>query len=199
MSSPRSDRTSVCNEAWRREPAFASRQSSSTRRTSRRPRSTIRSSCTRRSRPGTALRLRCTRQRRRPQARTFSLRCSACPRERSRHHPISRLRLRRQALAVDSHVLAAASPREFRRSGEARLQSPDDVETVGHRPRTQQRVRLGATPDGKLVSLMHDSLYQRSILDRSTTRIAASPLASSTACPNLRVDRRPRHAQHRQR
>src|SRR5258705_7090486 len=38
-------------------------------------------------------------------------------------------------------------------------------QTVGHRPRTQQRVRLGATPDGRLVSLQHDYVYQRSMLD----------------------------------
>ena len=29
--------------------------------------------------------------------------------------------------------------------------------TVGHRPRTQQRLRLGATPDGKLVAMLHDA------------------------------------------
>jgi len=38
-------------------------------------------------------------------------------------------------------------------------------QNVGHRPRTQQRVRLGATPDGKLVALMHDSLNHTSMLD----------------------------------
>jgi xanthine dehydrogenase YagR molybdenum-binding subunit len=38
-------------------------------------------------------------------------------------------------------------------------------ESVGHRPRTQQRVRLGATQQGKLVALMHDSLNHTSILD----------------------------------
>src|ERR687891_572742 len=38
-------------------------------------------------------------------------------------------------------------------------------QTTGHRPRTQQRVRLGATSDGKLVSLQHDYVYDRSMLD----------------------------------
>ena len=38
-------------------------------------------------------------------------------------------------------------------------------QNVGHRPRTQQRVRLGAAPDGKLVALMHDSLNHTSMLD----------------------------------
>src|SRR6266540_4147560 len=40
-----------------------------------------------------------------------------------------------------------------------------ELKTVGHRPRTQQRVRLGATLDGRLVSLQHDYVYDRSMLD----------------------------------
>jgi xanthine dehydrogenase YagR molybdenum-binding subunit len=35
---------------------------------------------------------------------------------------------------------------------------------VGHRPRTQQRIRLGATPDGKLLSLHHDYVNDTSML-----------------------------------
>src|SRR5437016_9829826 len=38
-------------------------------------------------------------------------------------------------------------------------------QTVGHRPRTQQRVRLGATRDGKLVSLQHDYVFHQAIAD----------------------------------
>jgi len=38
-------------------------------------------------------------------------------------------------------------------------------QTVGHRPRTQQRVRLGATPEGKLVSLHHDYVNHHAISD----------------------------------
>ena len=38
-------------------------------------------------------------------------------------------------------------------------------QTVGHRPRTQQRVRLGATSEGKLVSLQHDYVCHQAILD----------------------------------
>jgi xanthine dehydrogenase YagR molybdenum-binding subunit len=36
---------------------------------------------------------------------------------------------------------------------------------VGHRPRTQQRIRLGATPDGKLTAIRHDFYTQTSELD----------------------------------
>jgi CO/xanthine dehydrogenase Mo-binding subunit len=55
-------------------------------------------------------------------------------------------------------------------------------QTVGHRPRTQQRVQLGATRDGKLVSLQHDYVYDRSMLD-AITKIAAKLRRSNIACP----------------
>src|SRR5260221_6384905 len=59
-------------------------------------------------------------------------------------------------------------------------------QSVGHRPRTQQRVRLGATRDGKLVSLQHDYVYQRSILDAHHEDCGeATPIQYSVA--NLRV------------
>src|SRR5260221_7032855 len=59
-------------------------------------------------------------------------------------------------------------------------------QSVGHRPRTQQRVRLGATRDGKLVSLQHDYVYQRSILDAHHEDCGeATPFQYSVA--NLRV------------
>src|SRR5438128_11714861 len=37
--------------------------------------------------------------------------------------------------------------------------------TVGHRPTTQQRIRLGATRDGRLVSFMSDVLQSTSKID----------------------------------
>jgi xanthine dehydrogenase YagR molybdenum-binding subunit len=59
-------------------------------------------------------------------------------------------------------------------------------QNVGHRPRTQQRVRLGATPQGKLVALMHDSLNHTSILDDYSEGCSeATPYSYST--PNLRA------------
>ena len=38
-------------------------------------------------------------------------------------------------------------------------------QTVGHRARTQQRMRLGATREGKLLSLQHDYIYHLSMID----------------------------------
>jgi xanthine dehydrogenase YagR molybdenum-binding subunit len=59
-------------------------------------------------------------------------------------------------------------------------------QSVGHRPRTQQRVQLGATPDGKLVALLHDYVYTTSILDGHHEDCGeATELQYSV--PNLRV------------
>jgi xanthine dehydrogenase YagR molybdenum-binding subunit len=59
-------------------------------------------------------------------------------------------------------------------------------QTVGHRPRTQQRVRLGATAEGKLVSLQHDYVYTTSMLDCHHEDCGeATPFHYSV--PNLRV------------
>src|SRR5437588_7168297 len=59
-------------------------------------------------------------------------------------------------------------------------------QSVGHRPRTQQRVRLGATRDGKLVSLQHDYIYHRSMLDAHHEDCGeGTPFQYSV--PNLRV------------
>ncbi len=59
-------------------------------------------------------------------------------------------------------------------------------ETVGHRPRTEQRFRLGANRDGKLVSLHHEYLNQTSILDDYKEDCGeATPFMYSV--PNLRV------------
>jgi xanthine dehydrogenase YagR molybdenum-binding subunit len=59
-------------------------------------------------------------------------------------------------------------------------------QNVGHRPRTQQRIRLGATPQGKLVALMHDSLNHTSILDDYSEGCSeATPYSYSVA--NLRA------------
>src|SRR5881398_2187311 len=59
-------------------------------------------------------------------------------------------------------------------------------QTVGYRPRTQQRVRLGATPDGKLVSLQHDYVFHRSMLDAHHEDCGeATPFMYSV--PNLSV------------
>src|SRR2546421_3285491 len=59
-------------------------------------------------------------------------------------------------------------------------------QTVGHRPRTQQRVRLGATRDGRLVSLQQDYVNHRAILDDYHEDCGEST-AFQYSVPNLRV------------
>jgi xanthine dehydrogenase YagR molybdenum-binding subunit len=59
-------------------------------------------------------------------------------------------------------------------------------QSAGHRARTQQRVRLGATPEGKLVSLMHDYTYERSMLDEYHENCGEAT-AYHYSVPNLRV------------
>jgi xanthine dehydrogenase YagR molybdenum-binding subunit len=82
--------------------------------------------------------------------------------------------------------LAAAAARQVGRPVRLVLSRKMMFQSVGNRPRTQQRVRLGATPDGKLVSLQHDYVYQRSVLEAHHEDCGeATPLQYSV--PNLRV------------
>jgi xanthine dehydrogenase YagR molybdenum-binding subunit len=62
-------------------------------------------------------------------------------------------------------ALAAAAARQLGKPVKLVLSRKMMFESVGHRAHTQQRVRLGATPEGKLLSLAHDYLYTRSMLD----------------------------------
>jgi xanthine dehydrogenase YagR molybdenum-binding subunit len=83
-------------------------------------------------------------------------------------------------------ALAAAAARQLNKPVKLVLSRKMMFQSVGHRPRTQQRVRLGATPDGKLVSLQHDYLYQRSMLEAHHEDCGeATPFQYSV--PNLRV------------
>jgi xanthine dehydrogenase YagR molybdenum-binding subunit len=83
-------------------------------------------------------------------------------------------------------ALAAAAARQLGKPVRLVLSRKMMFQTVGHRPRTQQRVRLGATPDGKLVSLQHDYLYQRSMLDNHHEDCGEAT-GFQYSVPNLRV------------
>src|SRR6266487_3129711 len=61
--------------------------------------------------------------------------------------------------------LAAAAARQLGKPVKLVLSRKMMFQTAGHRAHTQQRVRLGATPEGKLASLQHDYVYERSMLD----------------------------------
>lgn len=82
--------------------------------------------------------------------------------------------------------LAAAAARQLRKPVKLVLSRRMMFQTVGHRPLTQQRVRLGAARDGKLMSIQHDYVYHRSILDPYHEDCGeATPFQYSV--PNLRV------------
>lgn len=82
--------------------------------------------------------------------------------------------------------LAAAAARQLGRPVKLVLSRKMMFQTVGHRPRTQQRVRLGAMPDGKLVSLQHDYVHHKSILDYYHEDCGEAT-AFQYSVPNLRV------------
>jgi len=65
-----------------------------------------------------------------------------------------------------SHVsLAAAAARQLGKPVKLVVSRKMMFQTVGHRAHTQQRMRLGATREGKLVSLQHDYVYDLSMND----------------------------------
>ena len=85
------------------------------------------------------------------------------------------------------HVpLAAAAARQLGKPVKLVVSRKMMFQSVGHRARTQQRVRLGASRDGKLVSLQHDYVYHMSMLDMYHEDCGeATPFHYSV--PNLRV------------
>jgi xanthine dehydrogenase YagR molybdenum-binding subunit len=83
-------------------------------------------------------------------------------------------------------VLAAAASRHLNRPVKLVVNRKMMFQAVGHRPLTQQRIRLGATTNGKLVSSQHDSLNHSSILDDYDEGCSeATPHLYQ--CPNLRA------------
>ena len=82
--------------------------------------------------------------------------------------------------------LAVAAARQLGKPVKLVLSRKMTFQAAGHRARTQQRVRLGATPEGKLVSLEHDYICHRSILEDYQENCGeATSFHYST--PNLRV------------
>ncbi len=83
-------------------------------------------------------------------------------------------------------ALAAAAARQLNRPVKLTVSRKMMFTNVGHRPRTQQRIRLGASPQGKLLSLQHDYRNSTSQLDDIRENCGeATPFLYSTA--NLSV------------
>jgi xanthine dehydrogenase YagR molybdenum-binding subunit len=83
-------------------------------------------------------------------------------------------------------MIAAAAARNLNRPVKLVVTREMMFQSVGHRPETQQRVRLGATPQGKLVALMHDSINHTSILD-DYAEGCSEATGYSYSTPNLRA------------
>ena len=82
--------------------------------------------------------------------------------------------------------LAAAAARKLGKPVKLVLSRRMMFQSVGHRAHTQQRVRLGATPEGKLVSLQQDYVYERSMLDDYHENCGEAT-SFQYSVPNLRV------------
>lgn len=83
-------------------------------------------------------------------------------------------------------VLAAAAARALKRPIKLEITRKMMFHTVGHRTNTQQRMRLGATKEGKLTSLRHEYIYHvaREEASKENCGEATGYLYST---PNLRV------------
>jgi xanthine dehydrogenase YagR molybdenum-binding subunit len=82
--------------------------------------------------------------------------------------------------------LAAEAARQLQKPVKLVVSRKMMFQTVGHRPRTVQRVRIGATPEGKLLSLQHDFVHHVAMLDDYKEDCGeATPMQYSV--PNLRV------------
>jgi xanthine dehydrogenase YagR molybdenum-binding subunit len=83
-------------------------------------------------------------------------------------------------------TIAAAAARQLNRPVKISADRRMMFSNVGHRPRTQQRIRLGATQDGKLNAIRHDFFTQTSQLDDFVEHCGEqTPFLYS--CPNLVV------------
>jgi xanthine dehydrogenase YagR molybdenum-binding subunit len=82
--------------------------------------------------------------------------------------------------------IAAVAAKKLKRPVKLVLTRKMNFESTGHRPITQQHIKLGATTDGKLVSLSHEYVNHTSLLDDYTENCGeATPFLYST--PNLLV------------
>lgn len=83
-------------------------------------------------------------------------------------------------------ALACAASRHLKRPVKLVLSRPQTFESVGHRPACEQRVRIGASGDGKFNSIIHEYANHTSMLDDYHENCGeATPFFYSTR--NLRV------------
>ena len=90
-------------------------------------------------------------------------------------------------------ILTALAARVVGRPVKLVLTRPQMFTSVGHRPETVQRVRLGATREGRLVAVDHASTSTMGALDDGGVNLVTPVTANAYACPNVAThDRRAR-------
>ena len=82
--------------------------------------------------------------------------------------------------------LAAEAARQLQKPVKLVVSRKMEFQTCGHRPRTVQRLRIGSTAEGKLLSLQHDFVNHVAMLDDYKEDCGEST-ALQYSVPNLRV------------
>ena len=86
-------------------------------------------------------------------------------------------------------VIAVAAARVLQRPVKLMLTRPQMFTQVGHRPPTEQTVRLGATHDGALVSIEHHALVPGAV-ERPPMAMITVATPKVYACPNVTTTER---------
>jgi xanthine dehydrogenase YagR molybdenum-binding subunit len=81
-------------------------------------------------------------------------------------------------------VLTVLAARQVRRPVKLVLTRPEMFTSVGHRPNSVQRIRIGATRDGDLVAIEHHSLSSLAMEDDDWEPVSHGS-AFAYACPNV--------------
>jgi CO/xanthine dehydrogenase Mo-binding subunit len=90
-------------------------------------------------------------------------------------------------------ILTALAARVVGRPVKLVLTRPQMFTSVGHRPETRQRVRLGATREGRLVAVDHESTSTMGALDGGGVEVVTQVTGNAYSCPNVAThDRRAR-------
>jgi CO/xanthine dehydrogenase Mo-binding subunit len=90
-------------------------------------------------------------------------------------------------------ILTALAARVVGRPVKLVLTRPQMFTSVGHRPETRQRVRLGATRDGRLVAVDHEGTSTLGAVDDGGVEPVTQVTGNAYSCPNVAThDRRAR-------
>jgi xanthine dehydrogenase YagR molybdenum-binding subunit len=89
------------------------------------------------------------------------------------------------ALRTWPHVtIAALAARELGRPVRLELTRRELYVSIGYRPRTEQHMRIGAEPDGRLVAIMQDAVAPTSVYEEYAERTTDAVLRTYS-CPNV--------------